>query len=158
MRRTVVLVIVLVVVALGGGIYWWQTRDSADGATAAKTATTAGSADKRTTEAELSPAAQQVTEKQEQEERAQLAAIATELKLTTQQSDRLVSLLGEMQNGRRALFADLAARKLPVEQVSQHLRDLREAMHAAFAKEVGDEHAKTIRERMRVAHGGAPAK
>ena len=156
MRRTVVLVVMLVVVAVGGGIYWWQTRDSADGATAAKTTTTEGSADKRSTPVELSPAAQQVTEKQEQDERAQLAAIATELKLTTQQSDRLVALLGEMQNGRRALFADLSARKVPVEQVSQQLRDLREAMHAGFAKEVGDEHAKTIRERMRVAHAGVP--
>ena len=155
MRRTVVLVVLLVVVAVGGGIYWWQTRDSADSA-AAKTTPAAGSAERRTTPVELSPAAQQVTEKQEQDERAQLAAIATELKLTTQQSDRLVSLLGEMQNGRRALFADLSARKVAVEQVSQQLRDLREAMHAAFAKEVGDEHAKTIRERMRVAHGGAP--
>jgi flagellar basal body-associated protein FliL len=155
MRRTVVLVVLLVVVAVGGGIYWWQTRDSADGA-AAKPTTTTGSAEQRTAPVELSPAAQQVTEKQEQDERARLVAIATELELTTQQSDRLVSLLGEMQNGRRALFADLAARKLPVEQVSQQLRDLREAMHAAFAKEVGDEHAKAIRERMRVAHGGAP--
>lgn len=153
--RLVVIAVVVAVLALG--VYLWM-RSRGDGGAKATTATKeAGSATKVATPAPpLSPEAQQVTDKQEQDERAQLTAIATELKLTMQQSDRLVAILGDMQKGRRDLFAKLAARTIAVEEVSTGLRDLREAMRAAFAKEVGDEHAKTIRERMRVAAGGEP--
>lgn len=153
--RMVVLVVVVALLGLGGGLWWGTRGDDAPRPVAA--VSDAASAPKvQTPPRPLSPEAQQVTDQQEQDERAQVEAIATERTLTPDQRERLIAILGEMQSGRRALFADLAARAIAVEEVSSKLRDLREAMHAAFAKEVGDEHAKAIRDRMRVAHGGEP--
>lgn len=151
MRSIVPLVAVLALAV--GGILVWQSRGTKDRGTAAAQSDVAAAAKVEAPARPLSPEAQQVTDKQEHDERAQLQAIASELKLTTQQSDQLVAALAEMQQGRRDLFAKLAARAIAVEGVSAKLRDLREAMHAAFARDVGDEQAKSIRERMRTAHG-----
>ena len=154
--RTRMVVLVVSAGLVVAGILWWRSRDDDRTTPVAAGPDAAPAPTREAPPLPLSPEARQVTGNQEQDERAQLEAIAAELKLSTQQSDRLVAILGDMQNGRRVLFADLAARKIPVEEVSAKLRDLREAMHASFAKEVGDEHAKAIRERMRVAHGGEP--
>ena len=158
MPRTVALIlVVLAAAALAGGIFWWRSQShekrAADAAAKQDSAVPAN-----TTEApSLSPEGERATVKQEQEERAQLELIATELGLERPQTDRLAAILGEMQKGRVELFAKLAARTVAVEEVSAKLRDLREAMHASIATEVGEDRAKEIRERMRVAHGGEPA-
>lgn len=146
----------LVVVALfaAGGALWWSTRGHEPSPSAAVASDATAAPNLQPPPRPSSPEAQQVTEQQEQDERTQLETIATELKLTTEQSDRVIAIVGEMQKARRELFAGLAARTIAIEEVSAKLRDVREVMYASLAKELGDDHARAIRERMRVAHGG----
>jgi hypothetical protein len=154
--RLVVVAIVVVGVAVGGFLYW-RSRGQTTTPPAPKDAAIADAAPVVRAPAQPPLPAAEVTAKQEDDERAQIQAAAMELSLAKDETTKALAALAIMQAARRELFADLAARKRPIEEVSTKLRELREAMHATFVKDLGKDRADKLQDRIRAAHGFEPA-
>jgi hypothetical protein len=97
-----------------------------------------------------------VSAQQEQDERHVIEAAAKDLALSDAETTRVLGHLAVMQEGRRKLFSDLAARSITVEAVSKQLRELREAMNRSVETELGPERAKKLIDRIRDAHSAIP--
>jgi septal ring factor EnvC (AmiA/AmiB activator) len=153
--RLMVIAIVIAAVAIGGFIYWRSRDRGAPPAAAPKDAAIAQPDAAPQVRAPLPPAlpAEEVTANQEAAERTQLEAHAKELKLAKRETTQILDALAAMQAGRRALFADLAARKRPIEEVSAKLRELRDEMNATFVKVLGKDRAAKLEEMIRASHG-----
>lgn len=101
--------------------------------------------------------AEEVEAKQQADERAQIESNAAELKLKPAEVKKALAALETMQKARHQLFADLAAKKISVEEVSKQLGDLTDQMNAAFVRDLGKERGEKLIQLIRVAHGYEPA-
>jgi hypothetical protein len=98
--------------------------------------------------------ASEVSEHQERRERELIEAFARDQSLTTAETDKLLSSLRAMQDGRRALFADLKDRKILIEDLSARLRELRMTMNKNFENDLGKARSDELIDRLRIADGG----
>lgn len=96
---------------------------------------------------------EEVEAKQAADERAQIENNASDLKLKPAEVKTAMAALETMQKARHQLFADLAAKKISVEEVSKQLAELRDQMNAAFVRDLGKERAAKLEALIRAAHG-----
>ena len=144
MKRTAWLVGIVVVVVIAIGAFAWQRHRAATPAPSV----TATPPRVRV----LPPAPDQQTADHEQQETADANKIASDLQLVDHDRAALLAALADLQQGRRALFADLAAKKITTDQVSAGLHDLRTKLRSDLERDVGPDRAKQILDRMREDH------
>jgi len=145
-KRTAWLVAIVVVVVIAIGAFAWQRHRAATPA-APVTATPTMPRIRV-----LPPAPDQQTADHEQQEMADANTIAGDLRLADKDRAALLAALADLQLGRRALFADLAAKKITTEQVSSGLHDLRTKLRSDLVRDLGPDRAKQILDRMREDH------
>jgi hypothetical protein len=75
--------------------------------------------------------------------------LASELKLTEAEQERINTLVDEIRTDRRQLFDELSERGRTVEEVSEEMSDLRQQLHEDIEVLLGDERAAAVLDALR---------
>lgn len=135
---------IAIVAAIALGVWWW--RDGHGQSTPA-TSTSA--------ERPVGPSAvasQPPPQARDQRELDDVAQIVRDLALSDEAAAEVTAAMKELQDGRRKLFDDLAAKKINAEQVSRGLHELRARMHVRIEAALGADHARAVLDKIRDDH------